>query len=134
MTRDYLLKKAEQNEKTGSWAENNGYFDAAVSKFYYALYQRIIYISKKEGFYCEPPVTDPHSNTLKIFRENIIGKLEENEKTWIFSLDKLKKCRVNADYKEDIIADKNEYILIFKAYYKNISNVLKKFMPREDGL
>jgi len=126
--RKNLLLKAQQNMKTGAWAEKNEFFDVAVSRFYYALYEKILYISKKEGFYSTPPIDAPHNYTLKKFKENILKKLGDEDRAWIAHLGKLKKCRVCADYEEDIIVDTRDFNLTFKAYYNSISEILEKFI------
>jgi uncharacterized protein (UPF0332 family) len=126
-----LLKKAEKNIKTGAWAEENGFFDAAVSRFYYALYQKILYILKTRYSFDTAPIEDPYNATLQTFEQNIVKELEHDEIVWIKNLGKIKRCRVYADYNEDIISDKNDYNLMFKINYNNISGVVEKFIPKE---
>ena len=126
--RKNLLLKAWQNAETGTWAEKNEFFDVAVSSFYYALYEKVLYISKKKGFYSKPSVSDPHNHTLKRFKKNIYNELGDEERAWLAYLGKLKRCRVYADYKEDIIESENDFKLMFKIYYNNISRILEKFI------
>jgi uncharacterized protein (UPF0332 family) len=127
-----LLIKAEKNIKTGAWAEENGFFDVAVSRFYYALYQKILYILKTKYDFDDTALTeDSHNTTLNTFIRKIMVKLADDEKVWINILGKIKRCRVYADYKEDIISDKNDYNLMFKINYNNISGVVEKFIPKE---
>lgn len=107
-----LLIKAEKNIKTGAWAEENGFFDVAVSRFYYALYQKILYILKTKYDFDDTALTeDSHNTTLNTFIRKIMVKLADDEKVWINILGKIKRCRVYADYKEDIISDKRMIII-----------------------
>ncbi|PKM89539.1 MAG: hypothetical protein CVU87_05160 [Firmicutes bacterium HGW-Firmicutes-12] len=129
MTRKNLLLKANHNKETAEWAESNSYFDAAVSRFYYSLYEKVIFISKKEGFYSEPPLgADSHVYTITQFKKGILSKLDTSEIAWIASLSKLKTCRVCSDYKEDRIDNTSDYNLIFKISYNSINQILDKLI------
>jgi uncharacterized protein (UPF0332 family) len=129
MSINNLITKAEHNHKTGMWAEGNEFYDAAISRYYYSLYEKIIYISKKEGFYSEPPIgKDSHIYTIDEFKKNVIDKLQPKDITMLAALSKLKKCRVIADYNEKIIKSKNDFNLSFKAYYNFINDIIDKFL------
>lgn len=124
-----LLEKADDNIKTGNFAEKNKYFDAAISRYYYAIFEKIIYISKKNGFYSRPENgKDSHNNTIINFNCNISDKLEIGDITKLTSLLKLKKLRVEADYEENRINDNNTFNLMFKFYFNEINGVLDKLI------
>lgn len=44
-----LLEKAKENEAAGDWAKEKNYYNVAVSRYYYVLIQKIIYILNKEN-------------------------------------------------------------------------------------
>jgi hypothetical protein len=46
-TKYNLITKAGHNHLTGEWAEKQGYFDVAVSRYYYALFQKSLFIILK---------------------------------------------------------------------------------------
>jgi len=123
-----LLLKAQRNTEAGIWAEKKEYFDVAVSRFYYALYEKIIYISKKEGFYKKPPRKNPHNFVIENFKKNIFTKLENRDFISVSRLTRLKKHRVYADYKEDIIESENDFKLMFKNHYNKIAQILGRFI------
>ena len=123
-----LLKKSEDNIQTGNFAEKNKYYDVAISRFYYAILQKIIYISKHKGFYSNPKTgEDSHIQVIKNFNKNMNDKLDAEDITKLSSLLRLKKLRVDADYEVIRLNDKNVYNLKFKYYYNDIINVLNRF-------
>ncbi|KZL94192.1 hypothetical protein [Clostridium magnum] len=124
-----LLQKSEDNFKTASWAERNNLYDAAVSRYYYSLYEKIIYISKKKGFYTKPPSgQDSHVFTINEFTNNLLSSLPPQEVAKLSPMFKLKRLRVDADYNEDRIDNKNEFNLAFKFYFNSINEVLDKLV------
>jgi len=127
--KDKLLEKADDNIKTGNFAEKNKYYDAAVSRYYYAIFEKIIYISKKNGFYSNTiSGKDSHNDTIINFNSNISNKLETDDITKLTSLLKLKKLRVEADYDGNRINDNNTFNLMFKFYFNEINGVLDKLI------
>lgn len=124
-----LLEKSKHNIETGSFAEKNKFYDAAVSRYYYAVYEKIIYISKKNNFYTEPPSgKDSHIFTINTFTQNITKDLEPEEITILSPLIRLKKMRVDADYKDKQIEDSSTFNLQFKYFFNGINEVLDKLI------
>ncbi|WP_217303339.1 HEPN domain-containing protein [Clostridium sp. 001] len=120
-----LLQKSEDNFKTASWAESNNFYDAAVSRYYYSLYEKIIYISKKKGFYTEPPKgQDSHVFIINQFTNNLSSTLPSQDTAKLSSMFRLKKSRAKADYREYKINSKNEFNLVFKFFFNSINEVL----------
>lgn len=46
---DNLLTKARRNTEVADWAEKKAFYDVAVSRYYYSLYQKAIYILNSGG-------------------------------------------------------------------------------------
>lgn len=125
---EYLKDKSEENFNTAVWAEKKRYFNVAISRYYYCLLQKIIYISKKNGFYSEPPNGNgSHEYTINRFISKMGNKLSAKEKVTITQLKKLKRQRVDADYKETKI-ESNEFNLVFKYNFQNINEIVNKFL------
>lgn len=123
-----LLEKSEDNIKTGDFAEKNKYYDAAISRYYYAIYQKIIYISKKNGFYSKPLDGDSHITTITTFNSKINKKLKPEDNAKLAVLLRLKQLRVKADYHESRITDNKTYNLTFKYFYNEIIGILNKLI------
>lgn len=124
-----LLEKSDDNFKTGNWAETNEFYDTAISRYYYSLYEKIIYISKKNGFYTDPPRDkDSHVYTIKEFKKNVSITLQPQELAKLVAISKLKTLRVDADYKEKRVQNLNEFNLSFKFFFNSINEVLDKLI------
>jgi len=123
-----FLKKSRENFDTGNWAEASGYYNAAVSRYYYCLYEKAIYIAKAKGFY-KPPELDKgtHNIFIENFQKNVFDKLEPDDVTWLSKFSGLKKCRVKADYfEESCFTDKQQFNLGFKYFFTEINRILDK--------
>lgn len=125
MSLEILVDKASKNYKTGEWAEINGYFDAAISRFYYCAFEKIIYLSKRRGFYEEG---NSHIDTINRFTKNMSGTLTGDEKLTVGGLKRLRGMRNNADYKEIQIENANEFNLSFKWSFKQINDILDRLI------
>lgn len=124
-----LLEKSRHNSETANFAEGKEFYDVAVSRYYYSLFEKIIYISKKEGFYQEPTTgQDSHKVTIQSFTQNMINSLEPEDLSKCAIMGRLKKMRVEADYKEHRISDKSTFNLSFKCLYNQVDEVLNKFI------
>jgi hypothetical protein len=44
---EILKEKSEQNFITGEWAEKREFYDVSISRYYYCIFQKIIYIKEK---------------------------------------------------------------------------------------
>lgn len=126
---NYLIK-ANQNEIIGDYSEKNDYYDVAVSRYYYCLYEKAIYIAKKEGFYNHPKGdTGQHNSFINDFIQNVEIKLDNKEISKLMNFSKLKNARVKADYYEETsFKNKNDYNLGFKIYFKYINTILDKLI------
>lgn len=128
-----LLEKANNNFSTGNWAEKQKFYDAAISRYYYCLYEKIIYIAKKQGFYTRPPSgEDSHNYTIQVFQENVEEKLAPADVTQLTMMRKLKLFRVKADYEISQTKDSNIYNLSFKYFFNSINEILDKLITQED--
>lgn len=124
-----LLEKSKHNIETANFAENNKFYDAALSRYYYAVYEKIIYISKKKNFYKKPSSgKDSHIFTINTFTQNVTKDLEPEDITTLASLIKLKKMRADADYDDKEIPNLNTFNLKFKYFYNQINEVLDKLI------
>lgn len=123
-----LLEKSRQNLETGNFAEGKLFYDVAISRYYYAIFQKIIYISKKNGFYSESKdKSGSHISTIENFNKNISSKLDEEDVTKLSPIMKLKKLRVKADYGEECFKDKNMYTYN-KCFFNMINEVLDRII------
>lgn len=95
---EYLKDKSEENFNTAVWA------------------------------YSEPPNGNgSHEYTINRFISKMGNKLSAKEKVTITQLKKLKRQRVDADYKETKI-ESNEFNLVFKYNFQNINEIVNKFL------
>lgn len=128
MTIEILKMKSEENFKTAQLAEKKEYFDAAVSRYYYCAYQKIVYISKKKGFYVEPKKTEnAHIVTINTFVSNLDNKLEGNERVELLKMKELRRQRNDSDYSETK-KDSKDFNLGFKLQFNGIINIINKLM------
>lgn len=128
MNIEHLKIKASQNYETAEWAEGKRYFDVCISRYYYCLYQKIIYLSRNKGFYKEPIKTESsHNDTITNFIERMSDKLTDEEKIDMGGLKNLRKIRNTAEY-NDVMFDKNTFNLAFKFSFNNINEILGRFL------
>jgi len=128
MCKENLLKKANENSETAEWAEQREYYDVSISRYYYCLYEKAIYIAMKNGFYSEPKNgKDSHNKFIANFQKNISNRLSDSEIAWLSSFGKLKRLRINADYKLKV-TNKEQFELGFKNYYVKINNILDRLV------
>ena len=120
-----LKLKSEQNYKIAEIARENEYYDVAVSRYYYSLFQIVDYIlfNKKNNF--NPPKADSHRFTIDEFNKLIYrkfkNKLQDDEITDLLVLDDMKRWRQQADYNKDKVIKKeefnNDFMIKFNACY-----------------
>lgn len=133
---DILLEKASQNLEIAEIALNKEYFDVAVSRYYYSLYQKIIWLLRKKypdyNSYKDNG-KGSHENTFiditKYLARNFHKKLEIKECGYLSQLNNLtqdvKRYRHTADYDPRKITD-DEFNKEFKNKYKSIEILLDK--------
>lgn len=121
-----LITKAEHNQITGNWAEQQGYFDVAVSRYYYVLYQKTLHILHKRPDFRQP---DQGYNSHKIVVEELIKLLNPSlnsiEKGWIAQFSNLRIVRRKADYKNHLLTS-NNFRSEFKYKYEKINEILDR--------
>lgn len=129
MINDKLKIKAEENYKTAQWAEEKEYYDAAVSRYYYCAYQKIIFISKEKNFYEDfSKEIGSHKKVIENFSKNLNQKLEPEDIIELNKMQQLRNLRNDADYKEQKIVNKNDFLLGFKFNYNAINDILDKLL------
>lgn len=126
MSAENLIQKANNNSKTAEWAEEKAYYDVSISRYYYCLYEKAIYIAIKKGFYSYSiNGKDSHNQFIADFQKNIESKLTEKEVVWLASFGDLKTQRTLADYKLKCV-NENEFKLGFKLKYQQINDILNR--------
>lgn len=122
---EILKEKAEENYKTGEWAEKKKYYDVAASRYYYCIYQKIIYVSKREGFYNKEVVNkeSSHTNTIENFVANLNNSISGEDKITILKTKKLRRIRNTSEY-EEIRIDNKQFSLKFKFDFNKINSVI----------
>lgn len=129
MTNNNLEIKAQENYKTAEWAEQEKYYDVAVSRYYYSAYQKIICISKRKKFYKDfSGESDSHNKMIKHFSEKLNHKLDGEDIIILNNIQRLRRLRNDSDYSDKKIETENDFNLMFKFAYNNINEVLNKLL------
>lgn len=129
MSKNNLIKKAKYNYIVAKWAEDNEYYDVSVSRYYYTLYEKAIYIAKQKRFYnYSSDNKNSHIIFINHFHENIEHLLNESEVAFLNEFGKLRRLRTRSDYYEQIISSKNDFNLEFKFYFNEINNIMDKLI------
>lgn len=129
MNKINLLKKSEYNSKVAKWAEEEGLFDASLSRYYYALYEKALFIAKQKKFYNHSPdIKNSHIEFINDFYKNTKHLLNDSETAFLIEFGKLRRLRNRSDYLEHIIPNKNDFILEFKIYYEKINSIMDKLI------
>jgi hypothetical protein len=122
-----LLQKAEKNKDTGVLAEDKKHYDAAISRFYYELYEKMLVICDHYGILkTKTDEKDNHKDTIDKFLDEIKCKadLPPCYEIQLFAFRKLSICRNKSDYRDCIIDNADKYKKVFKEEYKLIRNSL----------
>ena len=91
ITTNNLIIKSGQNHETGEWAEKQGYFDIAVSRYYYALFQKSLFILHLKPGYVEPGGADnSHDKVIKDLYQELYPQLKDEEIARLAQFQKLK--------------------------------------------
>lgn len=123
---EFLIQKSNENELTADWAENQKYFDVAISRYYYCAFQKIIYLSKKNKFYNEIKDNQySHEKIVTCLIEHLKDKLTDEEKLQLSHMKKLRKVRNKADYYEKKY-NQYDYNLAFKFYYNITIGIINR--------
>jgi len=126
MSTENLILKATNNCAAAVWAENKKFFDVSISRYYYCLYEKAIYIAITNGFYSYSiNGHDSHKQFIADFQKNIQNKLSPKEITWLATFGDLKNQRNFADYKQSCTTE-NQFNLGFKLKYQQIDSILTR--------
>jgi len=118
-----LVNKAKSNFKVAEYAERNRHYDAAVSRYYYYLYE---YFLNFLGITKPELVTGNHSldlnNATDYIKENLCKN--RNEKYIITRMKFLKSQRIESDYYDIRIENSTEFANRFKTRFDKINELL----------
>ena len=121
-----LKEKSEENEKTARLAAKKGCYNVAVSRYYYAVLQRMLHYLKSKNVDFEKfentntSHKDMKEEFFKAFNLNYWGKDKDKIRQSINYFITLKKMRVKADYKIEHITDAE--------YHNNLKNNILKLL------
>lgn len=122
-----LKKKAKFNYKVAECAEKNEYYDAAVSRYYYYIFQNVLAFLKAKGKITNfKGKGNKHRLTinelLKYCKEkNLYNDNPELTKLWMLS-----SQRNSSDYKNRILKTNKEFTEIFKNHFDELEKALKR--------
>jgi len=120
---NFLELKAKDNFEIAKIAEKRKYFDVAVSRYYYYLYQNLMNYLFLRGETIEKKEQNKHINTIGKFIEIIKNEGNYEKQRSITKLWRLKDRRHDSDYKkEKKIKDYTEFDKIFKRDYNDVEN------------
>lgn len=126
MNEENLIQKANNNCEAAEWAEEKKFFDVSISRYYYCLYEKAIYVAIKNGFFSYSiNGKDSHNKFIADFQKNIENKLSDKEAAWLASFGDLRNQRNLSDYKLRI-TDENQFRLGFKSKYLEIDKILNR--------
>ncbi|MCP1223884.1 hypothetical protein [Sebaldella sp. S0638] len=117
-----LNKKFQNNLETANWAESKGYYDVAVSRRYYAILQKMLYIIRRNGYNESFEGENSHKKIKNYFSQNI--KLNKNQKWYIGHIWNIKKARNKSDYSENEIT-REDFEIEIKEISDKILNILE---------
>ena len=126
---DFLREKEKENYKIAEYSEKRKYFDVAVSRYYYYLYQSIIiYLESNFENFQVPKGENSHEYTIKFLGEQLFTlKILEYKECYRFSLlQKLRVSRRISDYEYRKIANEFNYNQVFKNNFIMVEELLKK--------
>jgi len=125
-----LKDKAVNNYNVAQYSEKKKYYDVAVSRYYYYIYQNILhYFSAKPVNSCMTG-EDSHRETIKLFIDGITTDFKRENKNLLllknlFLIDSLRKIRNESDYKDISITDENVFKTRFKNKFDDVDRVIK---------
>lgn len=125
----FLKEKANENFKIAEYSEKRKFFDVAVSRYYYYLYQNIIiYLKSNHEDFQVPKGENSHEYTINFLGKQLTTlKLLENKEWYRFSLlQKLRVSRRISDYENSKIKDDYKYNQVFKYDFIMVEELLKK--------
>ncbi len=127
MTRESNLRiKAKHNYKIANYSERKRYYDVAISRYYYYLYQNIIdYISINGLEINKTNNLNSHYNTIATFIRSISmdNNLDIEDLRKIGLLQKLRTVRNSADYYDEL-RNKTTYEDDFKKTFTVLNEII----------
>lgn len=133
MIQKSLLDKAVQNIETARFAEEKKYYSTAVSRYYYGLYQRIIFLLNEEDYIKNNTVRMKHVDIIDEFVDNYCEKLAPEQRRTLASLRKLRRLRNEADYDNKCYNDNREFEKIFKRKYNMVDGIVIRVIEKHSG-
>lgn len=129
-----FIPKAKNNHTVGELAEKNKFFDAAINRYYYSLYQKIIFLisvdnNSNTNAYDD---RDSHKTTIQEFIEKYRHELSSEQNMYLGYLDALRRERNKADYSNTGIADENEFNKKFKCKYFQSNKVSENIISKKE--
>jgi hypothetical protein len=124
-----LKEKTMMNKKTAEWAERNEYYDVAVSRYYYSVFQKLLYLVNKKEYISSKDGNNSHNDVYEYFLSKYNLAPEQRQKMYHFR--KFKDYRKKADYEDEILT-KNDIETDVKPKYYLLISVLDKVIARED--
>lgn len=128
-----MNNKSDRNFETAEWAENKQYFDVAISRYYYSVYQKMLYLLNHYNLDKNFQGKNCHKDRIKYFEENIVQKqsLDDKEFKNIQKITTLRKIRNDVDYlTSDIDASIDVFNKKFKFLFNGVHSTLNKIIER----
>lgn len=105
-----LLAKSRNNYEIAEMSEDKKYYDVAISRFYYSLYQKINFLLREKygKFKVQKDGKGSHDNTAEQLLEYISEECPDLDLKIIADLSHfrgLKKIRNDADYKPEMFKE-----------------------------
>lgn len=122
-----LLDKSDENIQAAKLLVKNEWYNAATTRVYYSLYQKIIHILDDKSIKVEVDSGDSHVNTLEKFREEVITTDEES--LMLDNIKEIKRYRKKCDYLDFKMTNPLYKNAIEKAYFK-VEQVLDKHIQK----
>lgn len=130
-----MISKSNENKRAGEWAESESLYHIALSRYYYALYQKMIYIDEINGLGITSNLPNngniSHKTFIQFFRQECHNKGVSGQQ--IYDLDKLTRLRVlrnKEEYKSKRFINNNNYLNKVKTPYIKINTVLDDIISR----
>jgi hypothetical protein len=131
---EYLLKKAKENKIVAEKCEKEGYYHIAVSRYYYYIYQNILFFIEKdddlknnfEKYKKNNYSKNIHDITISFIIDSILNKESFEEINNSKQIHELKKLRNDADYKNCEFS-KDKYEKQFKNKFESVEKILKRY-------
>ena len=115
-----FIVKSNKNEEIAIYAEEKGYYDIAVNRYYYSLYQRIYNYVLKNTF----PTNKTHSHSYPIATfANLVSKGDKKLASRVkIKIQALQKYREMYEYEEEFLTKKD-----FDKFYKNLKSFQSEY-------